>query len=74
MSTPTPAGRPSVREVGKLSAADLNVMLDVFYDHRTLFDGLESEGSSADLWQHLDQGSGRSILPAKAVIAGTCWA
>src|SRR5713101_7532810 len=25
---------------GKLSAADLNVMLEVFYDHRTLFDGL----------------------------------
>src|ERR1700674_1476481 len=33
---------------GNLSPSDLNVMLEVFYDHRTLFDGLESEGSSAD--------------------------
>jgi twitching motility protein PilT len=38
---------------GNLSASDLNVMLDVFYDHRTLFDGLESAGSSGDLWQNL---------------------
>src|SRR5260370_14756356 len=36
---------------GKLSAADLNVMLDVFYDHRTLFDGLVSEGGAAHLLQ-----------------------
>src|SRR5260370_32922289 len=36
---------------GKLSAADLNGMLDVFYDHRTLFDGLECEGGAAHLLQ-----------------------